>query len=225
MEYEYLNALSTIPKPPTLCIFLWSNPREYVDITVESKFRYLIFLNYSMTGYYVCCVRAKLCFYIFTGLIIPAPGSNKHFLFHSPLSSKLKEPMCFSFWYNTNESVQNFVINTTDLSGEKVTHVITDLRTNGNYWRRYRANLPGQSTPFKVRNHMDGLAQNCSNSIPNALELLQSYAKPSIVWWQYSEIETKWLIFCNRYFQCILWDENYYILIKNWLTISQHWFR
>ena len=28
--------------------------------------------------------------------------------------------------------------------------------------------------------HIDGLAQNCSNSSANALELLQSWAKPSI---------------------------------------------
>ena len=28
--------------------------------------------------------------------------------------------------------------------------------------------------------HIDGLVQDCSNSIANALELLQSYTKPSI---------------------------------------------
>ena len=31
---------------------------------------------------------------------------------------------------------------------------------------------------FKV--NIDGLVQNCSNSIANTLELLQSYTKPSI---------------------------------------------
>ena len=32
--------------------------------------------------------------------------------------------------------------------------------------------------------HIDGLAQDCSNSIANALELLQSYTKPmiSLIW-------------------------------------------
>ena len=32
----------------------------------------------------------------------------------------------------------------------------------------------------KVNRQMDGLVQDCSNSIANALELLQSYTKPSI---------------------------------------------
>ena len=32
----------------------------------------------------------------------------------------------------------------------------------------------------QVHVHIDGLAQDCSNSIANALELLQSCAKPSI---------------------------------------------
>ena len=31
-----------------------------------------------------------------------------------------------------------------------------------------------------VYNHIDDLVQNCSNSIANALELLQSCTKPSI---------------------------------------------
>ena len=30
----------------------------------------------------------------------------------------------------------------------------------------------------KVVHHFDGLVQECSNTIANALELLQSYAKP-----------------------------------------------
>ena len=34
--------------------------------------------------------------------------------------------------------------------------------------------------PVLERLHFDGLAQDCSDSIANALELLQSYTKPSI---------------------------------------------
>ena len=33
---------------------------------------------------------------------------------------------------------------------------------------------------FMVADHIDGLVQDCSNSIANALELLQSCSKPSI---------------------------------------------
>ena len=33
---------------------------------------------------------------------------------------------------------------------------------------------------MKTKLHFDGVVQNCSNSIANALELLQSSAKPSI---------------------------------------------
>ena len=33
---------------------------------------------------------------------------------------------------------------------------------------------------FKLIPHIDGLVQDCSNSIANALELLQSCTKPSI---------------------------------------------
>ena len=32
-----------------------------------------------------------------------------------------------------------------------------------------------------LQGHVDGLVQNCSNSIANALELLQSCAKPSML--------------------------------------------
>ena len=32
--------------------------------------------------------------------------------------------------------------------------------------------------------YIDGLVQDCSNSIANALELLQSFTKPSIYFWQ-----------------------------------------
>ena len=40
--------------------------------------------------------------------------------------------------------------------------------------------------------YIDGIVQDCSNSIANALELLQSYTKPSI----YSVL---WALFCNGY--------------------------
>ena len=47
----------------------------------------------------------------------------------------------------------------------------------------------------KVEDHMDGLVQICSNSIANALELLQSCTKPSILLWmgqpQHMEHQTK----------------------------------
>ena len=35
-----------------------------------------------------------------------------------------------------------------------------------------------------LRHHCDGLGQDCSNSIANALELLQSRAKPTIYFMQ-----------------------------------------
>ena len=34
-----------------------------------------------------------------------------------------------------------------------------------------------------VTEHVDGLVQDCSNSIANALELLQSCTKPSMLLW------------------------------------------
>ena len=35
----------------------------------------------------------------------------------------------------------------------------------------------------KIATHIDGLVQDCSNSIANALELLQSCTKPSTFYW------------------------------------------
>ena len=57
--------------------------------------------------------------------------------------------------------------------------------------------------------HIDGLVQNCSYSIANALELLQSCTKPSISWciWRISnswEVNCKWHLFLHMYMYCML---------------------
>ena len=43
-------------------------------------------------------------------------------------------------------------------------------------------NLQITVLPFVKLEHLDGLVQDCSNSIANALELLQSCTKPSTLW-------------------------------------------
>ena len=43
-----------------------------------------------------------------------------------------------------------------------------------------------ESLHYWIEYHLDGLAQYCSNSIANALELLQSCAKPSMSYWTLS---------------------------------------
>ena len=62
---------------------------------------------------------------------------------------------------------------------------------------------------------MDGLAQDCSNSIANALELLQSCSKPSI----YGSFKVStvlyfnmWLQHCNN-MQCFLSADTYKLML------------
>ena len=77
--------------------------------------------------------------------------------------------------------------------------------------------------------YIHGLVQDCSISIALAMEILQSYNKPSILykttgstswrgpgllWPQRSETQTKWLKFSNDVLKCILKKEKSWIFIK-----------
>ena len=49
-------------------------------------------------------------------------------------------------------------------------------------WNKLYTHIYKNSTiPVKTSFHFDGLVQDCSNYITNALELLQSYTNPSIL--------------------------------------------
>ena len=77
--------------------------------------------------------------------------------------------------------------------------------------------------------HVDGLVQDCSNSIANALELLQSCAKPSMWWsvikslagwgvwrivYKHIEAEQNGRHFADGIFKCIFLNENVWFPIK-----------
>ena len=59
--------------------------------------------------------------------------------------------------------------------------VITAMKLQkiGNYTIKIKATSPGaKELKNKVSHHINGLVQDCSNSIANALELLQPCTKP-----------------------------------------------
>ena len=98
-------------------------------------------------------------------------------------------------------------------------------------------------------NHYDGLVQDCSNSIANALELLQSCTKPSVIWTYVDQVRwlnkassgpnrlTHWgkiaVISQTTFSNAFSWMKTYESwLISHWslflrvqLRIFQHWFR
>ena len=98
-------------------------------------------------------------------------------------------------------------------------------------------------------NHYDGLVQDCSNSIANALELLQSCTKPSVIWTYVDQVRwlnkassgpnglTHWgkiaVISHTTFSNVFSWMKTYESwLISHWslflrvqLRIFQHWFR
>ena len=57
--------------------------------------------------------------------------------------------------------------------------------------------------------HIDGFAQDCSNSIANALELLQSCTKPTI--WVHGMIKTD---ACDIGCLCVLFNSHFYLFIQ-----------
>ena len=61
--------------------------------------------------------------------------------------------------------------------------------------------------------HFDGSVEDCSNSIANALELLQSYTKPSIY--------STWL-FCGFWFSYVLIIHIFYCFRSNFLSAHYH---
>ena len=65
---------------------------------------------------------------------------------------------------------------------------------------------------FSIIYHFESLVQDCSNSIANALDLLQSCTKPSIsdelCFWNIKPWMSSYLISCNTYMHKEVWEES-----------------
>ena len=81
--------------------------------------------------------------------------------------------------------------------------------------------------PFVGIIHIDGLVQDCSISIANAMEILQSYIKPpikvSLYQGQHIEAETKWPTFCRRHIQIHFQEWKLFYFDSNLIEICSQW--
>ena len=77
-----------------------------------------------------------------------------------------------------------------------ITQIIIS-ETNDHKFSKQKNYIDNQKVQtFTKLHHFDGLVQDCSNSIANALELLQSCAKPSILYLSHiSHIKYSYLYF------------------------------